>query len=131
MSIALQIIPLNHGTVAEPCSATTNDQVGEKKAGNTSREAFCCGHQIKLSKVSSQCQRSSASYTKTSACALLQVGNGDPTSLSYHALRLGGLAKKHNFSKYNRKIAGNGGGGVCQKTVCRLRSFNCRTFLPV
>ena len=33
--------------------------------------------------------------------------------------RLGGLAKKENFPKQNKQIAGNGdGGGVSQRNVC-------------
>ena len=58
-------------------------------------------------------------------------GSGDPAPFTPHALRLGGLAKKENFFKQNRKIVGNDVGGVCQRTVCRLGSFNCRTLLPV
>ena len=35
-----------------------------------------------------------------------------------HALRLSGLAKKENFSKQNRRIAGNGGVVVCARELC-------------
>ena len=41
-----------------------------------------------------------------------------------------GQPRKENFSKQNRKIAGNGGAGVYQRTVCRMGSFNCHTLLP-
>lgn len=60
-------------------------------------------------------------------------GSDDPPPHSHHVLRLGGLANKENYSKQNRKIAGNSGcgGGVCQKTVCHLAPFNCRTLPPV
>ena len=62
----------------------------------------------------------------------MERGSGDPAQRSHLVLRLGGLAKKENFSKQNKQIAGNGGGGgVSQRNVCRLGSFNCRTLLPV
>ena len=48
-------------------------------------------------------------------------GSGDPAPFPPHTLQLGGLAKKENFSRQNRKIAGNG----------RLGFFNCHTLLPV
>ena len=104
----------------------------EKKARSTLRETFC------LIKSRSRRQTASVKDHRQATQRLQHVlfrrwerGSGDPVPFTPHALRLGGLAKKENFSKQNRKITGKGGSGVCQTTVYRLGSFNFRTLLPV
>ena len=136
MSTTLQITPPNRGTTAEPRSAATDAAVAKWVRRN--RGAPRGRHSVAAIKSRSQRRAARVKEHRQAMRRLRRVlfcrwerGSSNPAPFTPHAPRLGALAKKENFFTQNRKIVGNGGGGVCQRAVCRLGSFNCRALLPV
>ena len=123
MSTASQIIPPNHGLMAEPLSAAMDDAVTKsvrRKYGASRRR---CSVMATKSRARQQAdrvreQRLVLHRLWRAFFCWWERGSVDPAPHSHHVF--GGLANKENFSKQNRKIAGNGscGSDACQRTVC-------------
>ena len=137
MSTTSQITPPNRGTTAEPRSVATDAAVTKwvrRKRGTPRGRRSVAAIESRSRRRAARVRdhRQATRRLRHAFFRRRERGSGDPAPFSPNALRIGGLAKKGNFSRQNRKIAGiGGGGGVCQRTVCRLGSFNCHTLLPV
>ena len=137
MPTASQLIPPTRSTTAEPCFTATDAPVtrrARRKRGAPRGKPSAAATKSR-SRRRTAWVKDHRQVTRRLRHALfrrLERGSGHPGQRSHPVLRLGGLAQKENFSKQNKQIVGNGGGGgVSQRNVCRLGSFNCRTLLPV
>ena len=123
MPTASQLTPPTRGTTAEPHSTATDAAV-TKRVGRK-RGAPRGKHSIAATESRSRRQASRVKDHWQATRRLrhaffrrLERRSGDPAQRSHPVLRLGGLAKKENFSKQNKQIAGNGGGGGgCQRNT--------------
>lgn len=123
MPTASQIIPPNRGPVAEPLSAAMDDAVTKSVRRKWGASHRMCSVMATKSRARQQAARVREQRLVLHRlwCAFFcwwERGSVDPAPHSHPVF--GGLANKENFSKQNRKIAGNGGCGsdACQRTVC-------------